>query len=111
MKKALQLSLTLLLSALASQAAETPDQEALRIGTMVQEIQQALKKTSDKASLETIAKYGTDSRHYVMIRGWLHELLKGNQSQLEATRDPKLQKKFQQREAFLKKAIRRIDLE
>ena len=110
-EKTLQICLTLLLSALVTQAAESREQEAIRIGTMVQEIQQAHKKPDEKASLETIVKYGTDTRHYVMIRGWLHELLKGTQSQLEATRDPKLQKKFQQRESFLKQAIRRIDLE
>lgn len=111
MKKILQICITLLLSALVIQAAENSDQEAIRIGTMVQEIQQALKKSDEKASLETITKYGTDSRYYVMIRGWLHELLKGTQSQLKAAKNPELQKNHSQREAFLKQAIRRIDLE
>ncbi len=111
MKQLLRIYIILLVSALACQAAETREEEAMRIGSMVQEIQLALKKPNDKAALETIVKYGTDSRYYVMIRGWLHELLKGTQSQLETAKKSESQKKFQQRKSFLKQAIRRIDLE
>ena len=111
MKQTLRIGLIILLSALVTQAAPPRELEAIRIGTRIQEIQQALEKPDEKASLETIAKYGTDSRHYVMIRGWLHELLKGTQSQLGSARDPESRKSFQQRESFLKTAIRRIDLE
>lgn len=82
-----------------------------RIGVMVLEIQAALKAPNDKKSLETIARYGTDTRYYVMIRGWLVQLLNGAESQLNATRDPDLKKKHQTKVTFLRKAIRRIDLE
>ncbi|MGB6222576.1 hypothetical protein [Haloferula sp.] len=90
---------------------KTIEAEQLRIGSMVMAIDAALKKPADQSSLETIARFGTDSRHYVMIRGWLVELLKGSESQLAATQDPDLKAKHRQKVDFLKKAIRRIDLE
>ena len=80
------------------------------IGVMVLEIEAALKAPGDE-SLATIVRYGTDSRHYVMIRGWLAQLLKGTESQRSAARDPDLKRKHQESVEFLKKAIRRIDLE
>lgn len=82
-----------------------------RIGAMVIAIDSALKAPEDKKSLEIIVSYGTDSRHYVMIRGWMIELLKGSESQLNATRDPELKRKHQTKVHFLKKVIRRIDLD
>ena len=78
---------------------------------MVIAIDAALKAPEDKKSLETIATYGTDSRHYVMIRGWMVQLLSGSESQLEATREPQLKQKHQRKVDFLRKVIRRIDLE
>lgn len=105
------LALFLLLTGLLQAAEPKAIAEQRRIGTMVIEIDAALKKPADKASLETIARHGTDSRHYVMIRGWLNELLKGTESQLRAARDPALKQKHQQMADFLRKAIRRIDLE
>lgn len=92
--------------------AETNNQnEALRIGAMVMEIDAALKAPDDAKSLETIVRYGTDSRHYVMIRGWLVQLLKGAESQHSASSDPELKAKHKASVDFLKKSIRRIDLE
>ncbi|MFC7338239.1 hypothetical protein ACFQY0_13680 [Haloferula chungangensis] len=90
---------------------QTLKSEEIRVGSMVLAIDAALKSPEKKESLETIARYGTDTRHYVMIRGWLSELLKGTESQLAATTDPELKAKHQQKADFLKKAIRRIDLE
>lgn len=85
--------------------------EDARIGEMVQAIDAAIDAPENPDSLATIARYGTDTRYYVMIRGWLVQELRGVESQLEATRDPQLNAKFQQKAAFLRTAIRRIDLE
>lgn len=101
----------LLLSGLLHAADPDTATEQRRIGAMVIAIDAALKKPGDRASIETIARYGTDSRHYVMIRGWLNELLRGTESQLKASKEPALRKKHQQKADFLRKAIRRIDLE
>jgi hypothetical protein len=98
--------LTLPLTAEANKLAEEQ-----RIGAMVMEIDSALKAPSDAKSLATIVRYGTDSRHYVMIRGWLVQLLKGAESQNSAASEPELKSKHQEAVDFLKKAIRRIDLE
>ena len=110
--KALLALLLLATVTLWSPAAEPEDRsEEHQIGTMVLAIQAALKAPEDPKSLETIAKYGTDSRYYVMIRGWLVQVKSGVASQLAATKDPALKAKHQQRFTFLKKALRRIDLE
>ncbi|MEP4077027.1 hypothetical protein [Haloferula sp.] len=85
--------------------------EERRIGAMVIAIDAAIKEPTEKKSLETIVGYGTDSRHYVMIRGWMKELLNGSESQLSATKDAALKQKHQTKVDFLKKVIRRIDLE
>ena len=54
-------------------------------------------RSEDPRALETIAKHGTDSRYYVMIRGWLVQVKSGVESQLAATKDPGLKAKHQQR--------------
>jgi hypothetical protein len=110
--KALLALLLLATVTLWSPAAEPEDRsEEHQVGTMVLAIQAALKAPEDPNSLETIAKYGTDSRYYVMIRGWLVQVKSGVESQLAAAKDPALKAKHQQRATFLKKALRRIDLE
>lgn len=78
---------------------------------MITQIKQALLAPEKEASLQTIAKYGTDTRYYVIIRGWLKEELAGAQSQLEATKEEKIRISVEKKVKFLKKAIRRIDLE
>lgn len=100
----------------ASAAPETKpacDQpEAHRIGVMVIEVTHALNHRDDKNSMETIARYGTDTRHYEMIRGWLVQRLSSAKSQLDATRDnPERTAELQKSVDFLRRAIRRIDLE
>lgn len=77
---------------------------------MVKAIDVAIQKPQEASSLETIVHYGTDSRYYVMIRGWLSQELAGVDSQINAgakLSDQGLQTKAE----FLRKAIRRIDLE
>ncbi|MGQ7273066.1 hypothetical protein [Marinobacter sp. V034] len=81
------------------------------IGEMVQAVEAAIDAPEQSASLRTIVEYGTDSRYYVMIRGWLVQELKGVESQRDVTRDPTLKSQFEVKAAFLQTAIRRIDLE
>ena len=90
---------------------ESTPPEEYKIGVMVKEIDVAIDSPRNPASLEIIAKYGTDSRYYVMIRGWLIQELSGVDSQLSATRDPAVKSTLQQKADFLRLAIRRIDLE
>lgn len=85
--------------------------EEYRIGVMVKEVAAAIQSPEKPESMKVIYRAGTDSRYYVMIRGWLKESLSSAQSLLDVARDPKQKSKFEKKVAFLKKAIRRIDLE
>lgn len=87
------------------------DSEEYQLGVMVKAVAAAIKAPENPESLETIARYGTLTAHYVLIRGWLVQELAGVESQLEATRDPEKKRPFEIRAPFLRKAIRRIDLE
>lgn len=90
---------------------QTGSAEPQRIGEMVLAIEQALAHPEDPQALEVISLHGTDSRHYVMIRGWLIQELQAVESQLAASRTLELQQRFSTRAEFLRRAIRRIDLE
>ena len=101
-------------TAAAAPSASSALPEECKIGVMVKAIQAAIDTPREKASLETIARYGTDSRYYMMIRGWLVQELAGVQSQLDAAdvaHEDALKEKFRQKAEFLQKAVRRIDLE
>ncbi len=85
-------------------------QGTYEIGLMVQELQQALIMRDDNA-LKTINLYGTDSRYYSMVRGWLFQELVGVESRLYASKDEQTINKIQSHSNFLKTAIKSIDLE
>ncbi len=85
--------------------------EEYQIGLMVKKIAAAIQEPEKPESFETIVMYGTDSRYYVMIRGWLVQELSGVESQNLATHNDIENSKLMQKELFLSKAIRRIDLE
>ena len=89
---------------------DTFEQEQ-KIGEMVKKLQVAIKSPQSKASLLVIYEYGTDSRYYSMIRGWLVQELSGVESQLNVSQSESLSKEFTLRADFLKQAIRLIDLE
>lgn len=96
---------------LPAQANTAEQSEEYTIGVMVKALDNAIKKPS-KNSLELISHYGTDSRYYVMIRGWLVQELQGVNSQLSAYRsDDEIKARLQAKSDFLTQAIRRIDLE
>lgn len=116
----------LLLTGCAQQNSVTPTNtepnlasQTYQVGVMVEAISFALSKPNEASSLETISLYGTDSRYYVMIRGWLVQEQAGVQSQLDAIRSSgattaeqaQTKQKFIDKLAFLTLAIRRIDLE
>jgi len=82
-----------------------------QIGVMIQQLQVAIKSPQDKKSLSVISKYGTDSRYYVMIRGWLVQEMIGVKSQLDVQQDQQKSAEIQIQYNFLKQAIRSIDLE
>jgi len=98
-----------------------PLSEEYKIGIMVKALSRAIASPDAPDSLQIITRYGTDSRYYVMIRGWLVQELSGVQSQLDATKDHKTKDHKTKddsaktalagRVSFLTKAIRRIDLE
>ena len=92
-------------------ARDAQQTEECQIGRMVKQIQEAIRAPENEASLATIVKYGTDSRYYVMIRGWLKEELLGVESQRDAAREETTKAVFGKKVEFLRKAIRRIDLE
>ncbi|QDO82273.1 hypothetical protein FM037_02235 [Shewanella psychropiezotolerans] len=105
---------TMPVTAQGNQLDDNPSQ-TYRVGVMVEEISDALTKPNDTESLATISQYGTDSRYYVMIRGWLVQELAGVQSQLDASQtnesNSENKQKFIDKVTFLQRAIRRIDLE
>ncbi len=95
----------------ATEAAPHSQSEEYRIGVMVIAVAAAIKAPEKAESLETIARYGTLTAHYVMIRGWLAEELRGVESQWQATRETELKAQHELKVLFLRRAIRRIDLE
>lgn len=94
-----------------TQASQAISKEASEIGVMVQKLQVAIQSPNDKNALNVIYLYGTDSRYYSMIRGWLFQELVGVESQLHASKSAANIEKFTLRSDFLKQAIRSIDLE
>lgn len=86
------------------------DEEALWLGYKVLAIQASIQNPNAPHAMEAITELGTDSRYYVMVRGWLSQQLQGDTSILEASKDGG-RAEIRERVAFLKKAIRAIDLE
>jgi len=110
------LFLTLLFASspsISAQQASVNDasKQACEIGMMVQALQVAIRTPQEQKSLQIIYDYATDSRYYVMIRGWLFEELVGVESQLHASHNAKEIARLQLKSDSLKRAIRTIDLE
>ena len=81
------------------------------IGQMVQHLDVAINSPTDKDALQTIVKFGTDSRYYLMIRGWLVQKLNGIESRLQAQQSQAKKSVLAAEVDALKEAIRAIDLE
>lgn len=85
--------------------------ETLLLGEMVEKLQVAIKSPPTEEAMETIVFYGTDSRYYTMVRGWLTQEQLGLASQLSVSQPEKLRVQLQARADFLTRAIRAVDLE
>ena len=81
------------------------------IGQMVQHLDVAINSPTDKDALQTIVKFGTDSRYYLMVRGWLVQKLNGIESRLQAQQSQAKKAALSAEVDALKEAIRAIDLE
>mmetsp|Transcript_5113 Transcript_5113/g.9393 ORF Transcript_5113/g.9393 Transcript_5113/m.9393 type:complete len:119 (+) Transcript_5113:59-415(+) len=86
------------------------DSKALLVGKQILAISAILEDPNTPNALNTVVELGTDSRYYVLCRGWLNEMLRLDQSILDARSDDP-SPKISSRVDFLKKAIRAIDLE
>ena len=84
----------------ANLAAAGGDEEAQQLGWQVRAA----------GAMRAITDLGTDSRYYTMVRGWLHEQLKGDRS-IVAAAGAGVKPRLEARIRFLEKAIRAIDLE
>ena len=106
------IALAIMAPALAGGASLSPSEtEALELGHRVLAVKNALQDPETPGALAAVVDLGTDSRHYVMVRGWLMLQLKADTSILEATRESALPPDIETRVDFIKTAIRAIDLE
>lgn len=86
------------------------DEEALWLGHKVLAIKASIQDPNAPHAMRAIMELGTDSRYYVMVRGWLSQQLQGDTSILDASKN-KVRPEIRERIEFLQKAIRAIDLE
>ena len=91
-------------------APATEDETARELGRKVIAIQRALENPQAPGSLEAVTALGHDSRYYVMVRGWLSQVLSADSSIRDASKEGTPQK-IKERISFVEKAIRAIDLE
>ena len=96
--------------AVKTPAASADDQSARELGRKVLAVRQALANPKAPGAMQAITDLGLDSRHYVMVRGWLVQELAGATSIRDANRG-KVTVELNERIDFLHKAIRAIDLE
>jgi hypothetical protein len=87
------------------------DDAALELGRRVLAVQRAIANPRAPDAMDAIVDLGTDSRYYVMVRGWLAMQLQGDTSILSAAGDRGGRPEIEARVAFLEAAIRAIDLE
>lgn len=104
-----RLAIVFLALGLSLQAA--PEHDACDLGRRVIAVRQALQQPANPKSLGIIADLGTDSRYYAMVRGWLSLELQAAESLERAGHDETLRVKHGKKAAFLRQAIRQIDLE
>lgn len=90
------------------------DQYALEVGRKVLAIQAALDNPDQSASIAAVKVLGLDSRHYVMVRGWLVQELRAAESWQETSTyqtSPDYKNTTDKRINALRRMIRAIDLE
>ncbi len=84
--------------------------EAMRLGEQVMAAAGAISNPDSPDAMAAITRLGHDSRYYTMTRGWLVQVLQGNQSMLDAS-EPGSRPELEARQDFLRRALRAIDLE
>ena len=87
-----------------------PDPVACEIGTAVMEVASAIKDPTRDGAMDAITALGTDSRYYLMVRGWLVQQIAADRSIL-ATGSGASSSDLESRVVQLERAIRLIDLE
>lgn len=90
------------------------DRIALELGRQVIAVSSALKDPTRKEALTVVRELGTDSRYYVMVRGWVRQHI----DMAESYRDTSLYRSSEVRKkevdskiAALRRMLRAIDLE
>ncbi len=84
--------------------------EAMQLGEQVMSVAAAIRDPAAPGALAAITGLGRDSRYYTMTRGWLVQVLQGNQSILDAS-EPGSRPELERRQEDLRRALRAIDLE
>ena len=93
-----------------STASDMTDTGAMELGYKVAAIREALQDPGAPGSMRAITDLGYDQRYYVMVRGWLMYQLQADMSLLQTARE-RNQDALRMRIAFIRQAIRAIDLE
>jgi hypothetical protein len=86
------------------------DEHALWLGQSILAIAAAIRSPESPDAMDAVLALGLDSRYYVLVRGWLSMQLAGDIDIMEA-RNGDVSPQLAARVAFLRKAIRAIDLE
>lgn len=87
------------------------DKDAGELGRAIIAIQKAIANPEAPGSLEAVTALGHVTAHYAMVRGWLVQELIGAESIKSVQKPDAKNPAIDARIAFLKKAIRAIDLE
>ena len=90
------------------------DKHALEVGRKVIRLREALKKPGSAEAAQAVQDLGTDSRYYVMVRGWIvqHKHMAESYRDVSSYRSSEEYRKgVDARIAALSKLLRRIDLE
>ena len=86
------------------------ESEACKLGADVIKVAAAIRDPTREGALAEITALGTDSRYYVMVRGWLTQQIDADRSIL-ATGSGASREDLAIRVAQLERAVRLIDLE
>ena len=87
---------------------QTSDED---VGVAIKSVAVAIDNCDESVSMATIVRYGTDSRYYVIIRGWLVQRLNGVESRIPESSAADSSDANVRHADCLRNAIRRIDLE
>lgn len=94
--------------------AEPGNEDALELGNQVLAVEAALQDPGAESSLEAVRRLGLQTRHYVMVRGWLlqHIGMAESYRGTAAYGDSEQRRnEIEDRIAALQKMLRAIDLE